>query len=58
MSTYFNDGLFKVMSDVNQVLTRMKIFTKQVRSGEWRGYSGKLISDVVNIGIGGSHLVR
>ena len=45
-----------VMPDVNAVLDRMKSFTERVRSGEWKGYSGKAITDVVNIGIGGSDL--
>ncbi len=45
-----------VMPDVNQVLDRMKEFSGKIRSGEWKGYSGKAITDVVNIGIGGSDL--
>ncbi|MBO0938607.1 glucose-6-phosphate isomerase [Fibrella sp. HMF5335] len=45
-----------VMPSVNAVLDRMKSFTERVRSGEWKGYSGKAITDVVNIGIGGSDL--
>jgi len=45
-----------VMPEVNRVLEKMRGFTEQVRSGAWRGYSGKPISDVVNIGIGGSDL--
>lgn len=45
-----------VMPDVNAVLAQMKVFSEAVRSGEWRGYTGKPISDVVNIGIGGSDL--
>ncbi|MEQ6342389.1 MAG: glucose-6-phosphate isomerase [Gammaproteobacteria bacterium] len=45
-----------VMPDVNAVLAQMKAFSDAVRSGEWRGYTGKPISDVVNIGIGGSDL--
>ena len=44
------------MPDVNDTLNRMKIFVNNVRSGEWRGFSGKAITDVVNIGIGGSDL--
>ncbi len=36
----------------------MKEFTNSVISGEWKGYTGKSITDVVNIGIGGSDLVR
>jgi glucose-6-phosphate isomerase len=38
------------------VLAKMKGFCEKVRSGEWKGYTGKAISDVVNIGIGGSDL--
>eukprot|EP01116_Phalansterium_solitarium_P017866 TRINITY_DN4520_c0_g2_i1.p1 TRINITY_DN4520_c0_g2~~TRINITY_DN4520_c0_g2_i1.p1 ORF type:complete len:585 (+),score=235.16 TRINITY_DN4520_c0_g2_i1:114-1757(+) len=45
-----------VMEDVNAVLAKMKRFADSIRGGEWRGYSGKKISDVVNIGIGGSDL--
>uniref|UniRef100_A0A671QH47 Glucose-6-phosphate isomerase n=1 Tax=Sinocyclocheilus anshuiensis TaxID=1608454 RepID=A0A671QH47_9TELE len=45
-----------VMPDVNRVLEQMKGFCHRVRSGEWKGFSGKAITDVVNIGIGGSDL--
>lgn len=45
-----------VMPDVNMVLAKMKSFSNRVRSGEWLGYTGKAITDVVNIGIGGSDL--
>jgi glucose-6-phosphate isomerase len=45
-----------VMPEVNRVLAHMRSFTDAVRSGQWRGYSGKQIKDVVNIGIGGSDL--
>ena len=45
-----------VMPDVNRVLTKMRVFSDKVRSGEWRGYTNKPITDVVNIGIGGSDL--
>lgn len=45
-----------VMPKVNEVLERMKKFTESVRSGEWKGFTGKAITDVVNIGIGGSDL--
>ena len=45
-----------VMPDVNRVLQQMRHFSEAVRSHEWRGYSGKPITDVVNIGIGGSDL--
>ena len=49
------DGV-DVMPQVNQVLARMRDFTEAVREGKWRGYSGKRITDIVNIGIGGSDL--
>jgi len=45
-----------VMPGVNRVLAQMKRFSEHVRSGEWKGYSGKPITDIVNIGIGGSDL--
>ncbi|KAI9888127.1 MAG: glucose-6-phosphate isomerase [Watsoniomyces obsoletus] len=45
-----------VVEDVNKVLDHMKEFSNQVRSGEWKGYTGKKISTIVNIGIGGSDL--
>ncbi|UCH25648.1 MAG: glucose-6-phosphate isomerase [Trueperaceae bacterium] len=45
-----------VMIDVNRVLAMMRTFSEAVRSGEWRGYTGQVIRDVVNIGIGGSDL--
>ncbi|KAL7303986.1 hypothetical protein TKK_0003641 [Trichogramma kaykai] len=45
-----------VMPDVNAVLAHMKEFTNQVVSKEWKGFTGKPIEDVVNIGIGGSDL--
>jgi glucose-6-phosphate isomerase len=45
-----------VMPDVNQVLDKMKDFSGRIRSGAWKGYSGKEITDIVNIGIGGSDL--
>ncbi|WP_439234831.1 glucose-6-phosphate isomerase [Lonepinella koalarum] len=45
-----------VMPDVNDVLAKMKGFCQRVISGEWKGYTGKAITDVVNIGIGGSDL--
>jgi glucose-6-phosphate isomerase len=45
-----------VMPDVNAVLKHMRKFTEEVRGGKWTGYTGKPISDVVNIGIGGSDL--
>ncbi|PWK16907.1 glucose-6-phosphate isomerase [Arcicella aurantiaca] len=45
-----------VMPEVNAVLEKMKGFSEKVISGEWKGYSDKAITDVVNIGIGGSDL--
>jgi glucose-6-phosphate isomerase len=45
-----------VMPRVNKVLAHMREFCTQVCSGAWRGYSGKPITDIVNIGIGGSDL--
>ncbi len=45
-----------VMPKVNAVIERMSVFAEQVRSGQWRGYTGERITDVVNIGIGGSDL--
>jgi glucose-6-phosphate isomerase len=45
-----------VMPDVNAVLDQMRIFSNKVRNGDWKGYSGKRITDIVNIGIGGSDL--
>lgn len=45
-----------VMPKVNAVLAKMRDFTQSVRSGGWQGWTGKPITDVVNIGIGGSDL--
>jgi glucose-6-phosphate isomerase len=45
-----------VMPEVNAVLARMRDFTDRVRSGAWTGYTGETITDIVNIGIGGSDL--
>nr|AXK15968.1 phosphoglucose isomerase [Nymphalis urticae]WBO25755.1 phosphoglucose isomerase [Nymphalis urticae] len=45
-----------VSPDVNAVLAHMKEFSEQVISGNWKGYTGKPITDVINIGIGGSDL--
>jgi glucose-6-phosphate isomerase len=49
-------GGSNVMPEVNAVLAHMRAFTTAVRSGAWTGYTGKRITDVVNIGIGGSDL--
>ncbi|MDP5254312.1 MULTISPECIES: glucose-6-phosphate isomerase [unclassified Vibrio] len=55
-----NDPIFvdgkDVMPDVNAVLEKMKSFSERVISGQWTGYTGKAITDIVNIGIGGSDL--
>ena len=45
-----------VMSEVNEVLNQMKSFCDNLLSGGWKGYNGKAITDIVNIGIGGSDL--
>ncbi|MGD9108964.1 MAG: glucose-6-phosphate isomerase [Gammaproteobacteria bacterium] len=45
-----------IMPKINGVLNKMRQFTEQVHSGKWRGNTGKKITDVVNIGIGGSDL--
>jgi glucose-6-phosphate isomerase len=51
----FVDGR-DVMPDVNAVLLKMKRFSEKVITGEWKGYTGKRVTDIVNIGIGGSDL--
>jgi len=45
-----------VMPEINSVLNHMKQFSDDVRNGTWKGYTDKVITDVVNIGIGGSDL--
>jgi len=45
-----------VVPDVHTVLDRMAAFADKVRSGEWKGHTGKPIKNVINIGIGGSYL--
>ena len=45
-----------VVPEVHAVLNRMSAFSEQIRGGQWRGYSGKRIRNVINIGIGGSDL--
>jgi len=50
------DNGHNVMPDVNAVLDKMRQFSQAVHSGTWQGYSGKAITDIVNIGIGGSDL--
>ena len=49
------DGV-DVMPEVNKALDKMRQFCKRIHSGEWKGYTGKKITDIVNIGIGGSDL--
>ncbi|KAJ8662656.1 hypothetical protein O0I10_001620 [Lichtheimia ornata] len=50
------DNGVDVMPEVRDVLAHMKEFSEAIRSGAWKGYTGKAITDVVNIGIGGSDL--
>jgi glucose-6-phosphate isomerase len=45
-----------VMPEVNAVLKQIETFSEKVISGQWKGYTGKAVSDIVNIGIGGSDL--
>jgi glucose-6-phosphate isomerase len=45
-----------VMPEVNGVLAHMREFSEAIRSGQWKGYTGEPITDVINIGIGGSDL--
>jgi glucose-6-phosphate isomerase len=52
----FAAGGVDVMPEVNRVLAHMRAFSEEVHSGKWTGYTGKAITDVVNIGIGGSDL--
>jgi glucose-6-phosphate isomerase len=54
-SSIFVDGQ-DVVPEVHAVLDRMSAFADRVRSGEWKGYTGKPIRNVINIGIGGSDL--
>jgi glucose-6-phosphate isomerase len=49
------DGV-DVVAEVHQVLDRMTDFAESIRSGEWKGYTGKPIRNVINVGIGGSDL--
>jgi glucose-6-phosphate isomerase len=55
-----NDPIYEdgkdVMPEINQVLDQMKSFSEKIISGEWKGYTGKPIRHIVNIGIGGSDL--
>jgi glucose-6-phosphate isomerase len=54
-STLIVDGV-NVVDQVHEVLDRMGAFSERVRSGEWKGHTGKAIRNIVNIGIGGSDL--
>lgn len=45
-----------IMADVNHELEKMRIFATAIRKGEWKGYTGKKIKNIINIGIGGSDL--
>ena len=45
-----------VMPGINKVLAQMKAFSQMITSGQWKGYTGKPVTDIVNIGIGGSDL--
>ncbi len=49
------DGV-DVVAEVHVVLGRMAVFSEQIRSGQWLGYTGKRIRNIINIGIGGSDL--
>jgi len=49
---------FQVMPGINKVLHQMQGFCDEIISGNWKGFSGDSITDVVNIGIGGSDLVH
>lgn len=48
--------VMKVEGGVNDVLNHMKEFSEKVRSGDWKGFTGKKLTNIVNIGIGGSDL--
>ncbi len=54
-SPIYVDGQ-NVMPRVNAVLQKIQVFSKKIRSGNWQGYTGSRITDIVNIGIGGSDL--
>jgi glucose-6-phosphate isomerase len=54
-ATILVDGK-NVVSEVHAVLDKMAAFSKRIRSGEWKGFTGKRIKNLVNIGIGGSDL--
>jgi glucose-6-phosphate isomerase len=54
-STIIADGR-NVVPDVHEVLGKMTVFANSIRNGDWKGYTGKPIRNIVNIGIGGSDL--
>lgn len=49
-------GGMDIMPDINNVLFKMEEFSNKIRSGEWKGFSGKKIRNIINLGIGGSDL--
>jgi glucose-6-phosphate isomerase len=49
-------GGVDIMPEVRAALAKMKAFSRKVRSGEWKGFAGDTVTDIVNIGIGGSDL--
>ena len=54
-SPIYLDGK-NIMIEINEVLSQIKTFSEQINSGQWKGYNGDNITDIVNIGIGGSDL--
>lgn len=54
-SGFMLDGM-DILVDIHRVLNKMEQFSNRVINGEWKGFSGKAITDIVNIGIGGSDL--
>src|ERR1700729_3414409 len=54
--TEIDDGGHNVVPEVQKVLEKMGDFAEAVRAGRWRGFTGKRIKNIVNIGIGGSDL--
>src|SRR5262249_49757714 len=54
-STLVVDGV-DVVEQVHEVLDRMSAFAEKLRSGQWKGFTGRTIRNVVNVGIGGSDL--
>jgi glucose-6-phosphate isomerase len=54
-TTLMIDGV-NVVDQVHEVLDRMSAFSERIRSGDWKGHTGKAIRNIVNIGIGGSDL--